>query len=304
VTVVEVDGRRLALSNLDKLLWPLSGTRKRDLISYYAEVASVLLPHLAGRPLTIRRFPDGVAGVSWHQNECRGEPDWFPVFETTGRGGRHLRFCMVDGRAPLVWLANQAAVELHPFLWRVEVPRRPLALVFDLDPGPPAGALEAARVALHLRHLLGELSLDAFVNASGSLGLHVRVPLEEPSGSTKQLARRIAAALTSRHPDEVVAEMRREARVGKVYVDWLQNDPSRQTVAPYSMRGMPWPTVAAPLTWEEVEEAVADEQPERLTILAEEIPARLERYGDLFEPLLRAERELGLLGDDSARPTA
>jgi bifunctional non-homologous end joining protein LigD len=291
VSVVEVDGRRLTLSNLDKLLWPASGSTKGDLIRYYTDVAPVLLPHLSGRPLTVRRFPDGVDGVNWHQNECRGEPDWFPVFETTGRGGRRLRFCMVDGKAALVWLANQAALELHPFLWRIEMPRRPLSLVFDLDPGPPAGAIEAARVALHLRELLEELGLDALVNASGSSGLHVRVPLEQPS-STKQLARRIAEAVATRHPDEVVAEMRRESRVGKVYVDWLQNDPSRQTVAPYSLRGMPWPTVAAPLTWREVEEAVADGQPERLTILAEEIPARLERYGDLFEPLLHADRGL------------
>jgi bifunctional non-homologous end joining protein LigD len=289
VSVVEVEGRRIALSNLDKVLWPASGTTKRQLIRYYTDVAPVLLPHLAGRPLTVRRFPDGVDGVSWHQNECRGEPDWFPVFETTGRAGRTLRFCMVDGHAALVWLANQAAVELHPFLWRVEAPRRPLALVFDLDPGPPAGLIETARVALKLRELLLELKLGAFINSSGSLGLHVRVPLEEQI-STKALARRIAQALSARHPDAVVAEMRREARVGKVYVDWLQNDPSRQTVAPYSIRGMAWPTVAAPLAWEEVERAAADEQPEHLVVLAGDIPARLERYGDIFEPLLRAER--------------
>jgi bifunctional non-homologous end joining protein LigD len=284
VSVVEVDGRRLVLSNLDKVLWPANGATKKDLIRYYADVGPVLLPHLAGRPLTVRRFPDGVEGVSWHQNECRGEPEWFPVFETTGRGGRPLRFCMVDGLAALVWLANQAAIELHPFLWRVDAPRQPEAIVFDLDPGPPAGTFEAARVALRLRGLLSELGLEAFVNSSGSLGLHVRVPLAQP-GSTKDLARRIAQTLASRHPDAIVAEMRRGARVGKVYVDWLQNDPTRQTVAPYSLRGVPWPTVAAPLTWDEVAEAVADERPERLTILAEDVTDRLERHGDLFAPL-------------------
>jgi bifunctional non-homologous end joining protein LigD len=298
VSVVEVEGRRLTVSNLDKVLWPASGCTKGDLIRYYVEVAGTLLPHLAGRPLTIRRFPDGVEGVSWHQNECRGQPEWFPVFDTIGRGGRALRFCMVDGPAALVWLANHAAVELHPFSWRVEMPRRPLGLVFDLDPGPPAGAVDAARVAVALRDLLAELGL-ALVNSTGSLGLHVRVALERP-GPTKELARRIAEALAERHPDDVVAEMRRAARAGKVYVDWLQNDPSRQTVAPYSVRGMPWPTVAAPLTWDEVESAVAREQPERLTVLVEDIPARLDRYGDLFEPLLRTERALGL-GGDAAR---
>jgi bifunctional non-homologous end joining protein LigD len=290
VSVVDVEGRRLRLSNLDKVLWPAAGFTKGQLIAYYADVAPVLLPHLAGRPLTTRRFPDGVDGVSWHQNECRGEPEWFPVFETSGRGGRRLRFCMVDGPASLLWLANQAAIELHPFLWRVERPRQPLSMVLDLDPGAPAGLLEAAQSALRLRALLEELELDAFVKSSGSLGLHVHVPLERPNES-KELARGIAEALAARHPNEVVAEMRRESRVGKVYVDWLQNDPTRQTVAPYSVRGMPWPTVAAPLIWDELDDAVAAKRPERLTILVGDIAGRLEQHGDIFEPLLEAEEE-------------
>jgi bifunctional non-homologous end joining protein LigD len=293
VSTVEVEGRRLALTNLDKVLWPETGFTKGDLITYYLEIAPVLLVHLAGRPVTTRRFPDGVEGVSWHQNECQGEPEWFPVFETTGRRGRPLRFCLVDGPAALLWLANRAAVELHPFLWRVELPRQPLSMVFDLDPGPPAGLLEAARVALRLRDLLDELGLAALVKASGSLGLHLHVPLEQPA-ETKELARGIAQALAERHPDEVVAEMPLGRRVGKVFVDWLQNDPTRQTVAPYSLRGMAWPTVAAPLRWEELEEAVANERPERLTVLAQDVVGRLEEHGDLFEPLLASERELGV----------
>jgi bifunctional non-homologous end joining protein LigD len=292
VSTVEVEGKRLALTNLDKLLWPDSGFTKGELITYYMDVAPVLLPHLAGRPVTTRRFPDGVDGVSWHQNECQGEPEWFPVFETTGRRGRPLRFCLVDGPASLLWLANRAAIELHPFLWRVELPRRPLSMVFDLDPGPPARLLEAARVALRLRDLLEELGLSALVKTSGSLGLHLHVPLEQP-GETKQLARGIAQALAERHPGEVVAEMPLKQRVGKVFVDWLQNDPTRQTVAPYSLRGMAWPTVAAPLRWEEVEEAAAKGRPERLTVLAQDVPTRLEEHGDPFEPLLAAERALG-----------
>lgn len=295
MSLVEVEGRKLALTNLDKVLWPRTGFTKGQLLAYYSEVARVLLPHLAGRPVTTRRFPDGVEAASWHQNECSGEPDWFPVFETTGRRGRRLRFCLVDGVAPLLWLANRAAIELHPFLWRIEEPRRPLSFVFDLDPGPPAGLLETARVALRLRELLEELGLTALVKASGSLGLHLHVPLEEP-GETKELARGIAEALSERHPGEVVADMRRELRLGKVYVDWLQNDPTRQTVAPYSLRGVPWPTIAAPLRWEEVEEAVAKEREEGLVVLAPNVAARLDRHGDLFEPLLAAERELGLDG--------
>ena len=292
---MEVEGRRLALTNFDKVLWPATGFTKGDLIAYYTEIAPVLLPHLAGRPLTTRRFPDGIDGPSWHQNECRGAPDWFPVFATTGRGGRLLRFCLVDGPASLLWLANRAAIELHPFLWRVELPRQPLSLVFDLDPGPPAGLLDAARVALLLRELLDELRLPALVKTSGSLGLHLHVPLERP-GPAKELAREVAQAAAERQPGQVVAEAGPANRVGKVYVDWLQNDPTRQTVAPYSMRGVPWPTVAAPVRWDEVEEAVAKEQEDMLRIFAPDVAGRLERHGDLFEPLLAAERAVGFDG--------
>ena len=287
MTTVEVEGRRLALTNLDKVLWPESGFTKGEMIAYYTEIASVLLPHLEGKPVTTRRFPDGVNGASWHQNECSGEPDWFPVFETSGRGGRRLRFCMVDGPASLLWLANRAAIELHPFQWRVELPRQPLSLVFDLDPGPPAGLVESARAALRLRELLEELDLAAFVKTSGSLGLHLHVPLER-SRATKELAHGVAQALAERHPREVVAEMPLRLRAGKVFVDWLQNDPTRQTVAPYSLRGLPWPTIAAPLRWDEVEEAVTKERPEVLTIVPQDLPARLDAHGDLFKPLLTA----------------
>jgi bifunctional non-homologous end joining protein LigD len=283
VTAVEIDGRRVALTNLDKVLWPSAGFTKRQLIEYYAEVAPVLLPHLDGRPLTIRRFPDGVDGPSWHQNECRRHPPWFPVFETTGREGRLLRFCMVDGRAALVWLANQAAIELHPFSWRVDAPRVPTQLVFDLDPGAPADVVSAARVALALRDLLAELGLDAYVKSSGSLGLHVHVPLEAPLPDAKGFAHDVARTLETRRPADVVAEMSKSLRAGKVYVDWLQNDPTRQTVAPYSLRGLEWPTVAMPLTWDEVEHAAAAGRADVLTFLAADVAARLERYGDLFE---------------------
>jgi bifunctional non-homologous end joining protein LigD len=279
VSTISVEGRRLALTNLDKVMWPETGFTKAQLIEYYVSVAPVLLPHLAGRPLTLRRFPDGVDGISWHQNECQGEPDWFPVFETEGRGGRKLRFCTVDGLPALVWLVNQAAVELHPFLWRIDRPREPTQIVFDLDPGPPAGLVECARVALALRPLLEELDLEPLVKTSGSLGLHVHTPLSEPR-ETKALARRLAVRLAEERPDEVVAEMRRAARAGRVFVDWLQNDPTRQTVAPYSLRGTAIPTVAMPLRWEELEE-----RPDLLVFTPEDVLARIARDGDLFRPV-------------------
>jgi bifunctional non-homologous end joining protein LigD len=282
VTRIAVGGRDVELTNLDKVLWPETGFTKGQLIQYYVDLAPVLLPHLENRPLTLRRFPDGIGGVSWHQNECRREPPWFPVFETTGRGGRRLRFCMVDGAAALVWLANQAAVELHPFSWRTDKPRVPTQLVFDLDPGPPADLVTTATVALALRELLDELGLTAFVKTSGSLGLHVHVPLAAPLDAPKEFARDVGRALAARRPTEVVAEMRKDVRAGKVYVDWLQNDPTRQTVAPYSLRGLPWPTVAAPLLWDEVEEAATTRRGELLVVTEADVRARIERHGDLF----------------------
>jgi bifunctional non-homologous end joining protein LigD len=283
MTVVEVDGRELALTNLEKVLWPEARFTKAQMIEYYVAVAPTLLPHLAGRPLTLRRFPDGVDGVSWHQNECQGQPDWLPVYETRGRGGRPVRFCLVDGLAALVWLANRAAVELHPFLWRVDAPREPTQVVFDLDPGPPAG-LSSRRASRRLRPLLGELGFDPHVKTSGSLGLHVQAPLAEPLDA-KRLARKLAERLAVLEPELVVAEMRRSARAGRVYVDWLQNDPSRQTVAPYSLRGVPWPTVATPVDWEEVERAAEERRPELLVFTAADVPERIERGGDLFAAL-------------------
>jgi len=284
MTVVHIEGRGLKLTNLDKVLWPEAGFTKAELIDYYVSIAPVLLPHLAGRPLTLRFFPDGVEGVSWHQNECQREPPWFPVYETRGRGGRPLRFCMVDGLPALVWLANMAAIELHPFLWRVDAPRRPTQIVFDLDPGPPAGLVESARVALALRAELDELGLEPYVKTSGSLGLHVHAPLPELT-ETKGAARAIAERLAAERPDEVVAEMRRSARSGKVFVDWLQNDPGRQTVAPYSLRGVALPLVATPVEWEEVEQAASERRPELLVFTAADVLERVKRDGDLFEAL-------------------
>jgi bifunctional non-homologous end joining protein LigD len=292
--MVEIDGRRLVLSNLEKVLWPEHGMTKGEMLDYYARIAPTLLAHLRGRPVTLRRFPDGVDGVSWHQNECRGEPEWLTVHETAGRGGRRLRFCVVDDLAALMWVANQAAIEIHPFLWDVADSRRPLGAVFDLDPGPPAGLVDCARVALRLRELLEGLGLESFAKTSGSLGLHVHVPLGTPhdAAATKAFARLVARILATERPDDVVAEMRKSDRRGKVYVDWLQNDATRQTVAPYSLRGLPVPTVATPVTWEEVERAVDADDPGAVTFLPGDVLERVERLGDLFAPVRGLRQQL------------
>jgi bifunctional non-homologous end joining protein LigD len=193
-----------------------------------------------------------------------------------------------------VWVANQAAIELHPFQWVVAAPRRPTTLVFDLDPGPPAGLVECARVALHLRKLLMEIGLASFAKTSGSLGLHLHVPLGRPHDAErlKAIARGFGTVLADRFPELVVAEVKKAERPGKVYLDWLQNDATRQTVAPYSLRGSPWPTVAAPVTWAEVERAAADARPESLIFLAEHVVERLRRDGDLFADVLGLEQSL------------
>jgi bifunctional non-homologous end joining protein LigD len=294
VGVVEIGGHRLALGNLNKVLWPENGMTKGQMLDYYARIAPALLPHLRGRPVTLRRFPDGVDGVSWHQNECKGEPDWFTVHETPGRGGRRLRFCVVDDLASLMWVGNQAAIEIHPFLWNVADSRRPLEAVFDLDPGPPAGLVDSARVALRLRELLADVGLESFAKTSGSLGVHVHVPLGTPhdAAATKAFARLVARILAAERPDEVVSEMRKSGRPSKVYVDWLQNDSTRQTVAPYSLRGLALPTVATPMTWEEAEQAVAADDPEVLTFLPDDVLERVERVGDLFAPVRGLRQQL------------
>jgi bifunctional non-homologous end joining protein LigD len=299
MTAIEVDGRSVAVTNLDKILWPDTGTTKGEFLQYYIRVAPTLLAHLQGRPLTLRRFPDGVDGVSWHQNECKGEPEWLTVFETTGRGGRVLRFCMVEDLASLMWVANQAALELHPFSWHVDAPRRPTQVIFDLDPGPPAGLVACANLALELRALLSDLGLICVAKSSGSLGLHVHVPLREPHdpNDVKTFAKRIARALSARSPDAVVAEAQKSQRAGKIYVDWLQNDPTRQTVAPYSLRGVRLPTVAAPLTWGEVEHAAMVGDASGLTVLSADLDDRLKQHGDLFRPLLEVEQELPVLDE-------
>jgi bifunctional non-homologous end joining protein LigD len=294
MTSFRIGERRIVLSNLDKVLWPEHGMTKGQMLDYYARVAATLLPHLRGRPVTLRRFPDGVDGVTWHQNECRGEPEWLSVHETSGRGGRRLRFCVLDDLASLMWVVNQAVIEIHPFLWSVTASRKPLEVLFDLDPGPPAGLVDCACVALRLRELLAEVGLESFPKTSGSLGLHVHVPVGTPQdgAATKAFARIVARFLASERPDAVAAGMRKAERPGKVYVDWLQNDPSRQTVAPYSLRGLAVPTVATPVTWDEVAQAVEADDPGSLTFLPGDVLDRVDRLGDLFAPVRGLRQQL------------
>lgn len=291
---IDVEGRTVALTNLDRVLWPRAGFAKGDMVDYYRRVASVVLPHVARRPMTLGRFPNGVDGKGWAQTECRGRPDWMATAEVTIAGGRVRNYCLVDDAPSLLWAANQGTIELHPFLATADAPDEPLVVVFDLDPGPPATVIECCRVALWLRDALERHGLEAFPKTTGSAGLHVYVPLNSPHtfARTKAFARAVAADLAAEHPDHVVDVQATAARRGKVLVDWGQNDARRSTVAPYSLRAMPLPFVSTPLEWGEVERALRRGRPELLRFEAGDVLRRIERDGDLFDPVTRLRQRL------------
>jgi bifunctional non-homologous end joining protein LigD len=292
---VEVEGRTLKLSNLDKVLYPRTGTTKGEVLHYYATVAPVLLPHLADRAVTRIRWPHGVAAPSFFEkNVPAGTPSWVRTVTVPTTGSRTaskqegtLTFPIVDDVATLTYLVNLAALELHVHQWRVDAAGDPIGadrVVIDLDPGEPAGLHECARVALLARERLAELGLPCTPVLSGSKGLHLyaRLPEPTPSDEASALAKDVAEQLQREHPRLVTATMAKARRTGKVFFDWSQNAGSKTTVCPYSLRGRERPTVAAPVTWAEVEAGAED--PLALAQLGfEEVLDRVAEHGDLFE---------------------
>lgn len=287
---VDIEGRSLRLSNLDKVLWPETGFTKGQMIDYYIRSAPVLLPHVADRPLTLARFPDGVDGPGWYQTDCPHPPPWVPTLPVPSPGGRGRGrdYCLVNDLPALVWVANLGSVELHPLLSCRDDLRTPTMVIFDLDPGPPARLLDCAAVALLLRDVLGGLGLVSCPKTSGSWGMHVCVPLNSPVGydETKAFARAVASLLTARHPDRVIARSDRAARAGLVFVDWGQNHANKSTAGVYSLRAQPHPLVSAPLSWDEVDAAVASGDEAALLFDAGRVLDRIDRRGDLFRPVL------------------
>jgi len=285
-----VDGRELALTNLDKLLYPLAGVRKRDVIAYYDAIAPVLLAHLAGRPLTVTRYPDGVDGKAFFQKQSPAHrPAWVATTPVTVSSRGRIDFTLAGDRATLIWLANLAALELHVPLARVPALDRPSAAVFDLDPGPPATIVECARVALWLHGMFERLGLRCFAKTSGSKGLQVYVPLgggEVTYEQTKAFAHRVATLLEQAEPGLAVSRMTKSLRAGKVLIDWSQNDERKTTVCVYSLRARERPTVSTPLEWEEVEATLRSGDPESLAFEADAVLARVRDRGDLFAPVL------------------
>ena len=291
---VEVDGRTLTISNLGKVLYPDTGTTKGEVLHYYAQVAPVLLPHLADRAVTRIRWPNGTAGSSFFEkNAPLGAPDWLRTADvpTSGsrgesRHGDRILFPVVDSLAALTYLANLASLELHVHQWRVEADGQPLnpdRMVIDLDPGHPAGLHECARVALLVRERLAGLGLSSAPVTSGSKGLHLYAPMPGTltADQVREAAKQIAEDLEKKHPDLVVSQMTKAKRPGKVLLDWSQNTGSKTTICPYSLRGKNRPYVAAPRTWSEVEEG-ADELGALGQLTWTEVLARVDEHGDLF----------------------
>jgi bifunctional non-homologous end joining protein LigD len=287
---VLVEGRRLKISNWDKVLFPKTGFTKGDLISYYARIAPVVLPHLRDRPLTLKRYPNGVEAKYFYEKQSPSHrPDWVQ----TARIG-DVEYTLAQDRPTLVWLANLADIELHTSLAYAQAPEQPTMLVFDLDPGEPAGIVECCEVARVLHGLFEQLGLGSFAKTSGSKGLQVYVPLNVRTSyeQTKPLARRIAELLEQRMPELVVSRMTKRLRPGRVLVDWSQNDAHKTTVTVYSVRARERPTVSTPVTWEEVARCL-DERDERLlTFEVPEVLTRAAEEGDLFAPVASLRQEL------------
>ena len=278
----------LRITKPDRVLWPMGGLTKRWMLGYYAEVAPLLLRHVADHPVTLHRFPEGVDGPHWYQTRAPSHPDWVrTVTFRPERSGKVFDVVVIDDAPSLLWAAQIGGIEIHPYLGTSGDLEHPTLAVFDLDPGPGCDILDVARVALDVRDVLDALDVTSFVKTSGQKGLHVLVPLDRSQtyDEVKPFARAIAALLTNERADAVTDNMAKHARDGKVLIDWSQNDAGKSTVAPYSLRGTRVPLVSMPMTWDEVESAVEDGVRRRFVFTADDSLARIERVGDLLSPM-------------------
>jgi bifunctional non-homologous end joining protein LigD len=296
--MVNVDGRELKLTNLDKVLYPQSGWTKAQVIDYYARAADVLIPHLENRPLTLKRYPDGVETKPFFEKKCPSHaPDWVERAEVPSEKGP-ISFCLCNEPATLVWLGNLADLEFHPLLSHAPELERPTAVAFDLDPGEGVDLIDCCQVAVWIRGLLERFELSSYPKVSGKKGLHLFVPLngKQTYEQTKPFARGVAEALSGRFPDQVTATMSKAERKGKVFVDWSQNDFHKTTLGVYSLRAVDPPRVSVPIEWSEVEAALESRDLEQLQFSPEDALARVEERGDLFAPVLSERQQLPDLG--------
>jgi bifunctional non-homologous end joining protein LigD len=295
-TTLEVEGKSVPVSNLDKIYYPKTGFTKGEMLAYYIKIGSLLLPHLKGRPLTMKRYPNGVEAPFFYEKQC---PQPRPSFVETCQVARHhgpgsIRYCLVNNLPTLVWVANLGNLELHTFLAKAPPIHQPTQIVFDLDPGPPANAVQCAQVALWLKEMFDNLGLEIFVKSSGSKGMQVYIPLNTPTNykETGPFAHAVAQTLEKVHPELVVSDMKKELRHGKVLVDWSQNSETKATVCVYSLRAKDRPFVSMPLEWTEVEKCLKKRDPSLIFFEAGAALKRVEKKGDLFAPVLTIKQKL------------
>jgi bifunctional non-homologous end joining protein LigD len=295
-STIEIQGKQLKLSNLEKVLYPATGFNKQQIIDYYVRIAPAMLPHLEDRPLTRKRYPNGVDEEFFYEkNAPQHRPDWVKTVPVWSEGNRRMvHYILANDLPTLVWLANLAAIELHPSLSLAEDIACPTMMVFDLDPGPPATIVQCCQVGMWLREIFEHFNLQSFPKTSGSKGLQLYVPLNTPTSydETKTFSRALAQLLEHDHTDMVVSDMSKKLRTGKVFVDWSQNDEHKTTIAVYSLRARERPTVSTPVTWDEVERALKQKDPALLVFEAMQTVKRVEKMGDLFAPLLTLKQRL------------
>ena len=294
--VVDIAGKHLKLSNLDKVLYPDAGFTKGQVIDYFVRVAPVLLPHLHGRALTMKRYPNGVSGQFFYEKNCpEHRPEWVKTARVWSSGNnKWMNYCMAEDLPTLVWAANLADLELHTSLSRSKDVLRPTFLIFDLDPGAPANIVQCCQVGLWVRDIFSQLGLKSFAKTSGSKGMQIYVPLNTVATyeQTKAFAHEMARLLERQHPALVVSDMKKELRTGKVFVDWSQNDDHKTTICVYSLRAKERPTVSTPLKWEEVERCLKKSDPTLLVYESDQVLERVAKYGDLFEPVLKLKQKM------------
>lgn len=296
---IELGGKEVKITHPEKVLFPKAGFTKGQVIDYYARIAPVLLPHLKDRPLTMKRYPNGVDGPFFYEKRCPSyRPDWVQTAHVESKSDDGpIDYCVINDLASLVWAANLADLELHTNLSRRQDVDCPTMVVFDLDPGAPATIVECARVGSWLHATLDKLGLKSFAKTSGSKGLQIYVPLNTRTtfDATKTFAHKLAEALEKENPDLVVSRMNKNLREGKILVDWSQNDRHKTTVCVYSLRAKERPTVSTPVTWDEVERLTKTKKSESLSFVTDEVLRRVEKFGDLFEPVLKLKQKLPAL---------
>ena len=294
--IVEIDGRQLKLTNLDKIFYPSTGFTKGQVIDYYARIAPVLVPHLKNKPLTLKRYPNGVNEPPFFEkNATKHRPDWVKTVPVWSEGNqRDVNYILCNDLPTLIWVANLASIELHPSLSLAQDIMCPRSIVFDLDPGPPANIVQCCQVAVWLREVFEHFKLQSFPKTSGSKGMQIYVPLNTKTSydETKPLAHALARLLENEHRDLVVSDMKKAMRTNKIFVDWSQNDDHKTTVSVYALRARERPTVSTPITWDEVERCLKKKDPKLLVFEAHQTLDRVEKTGDLFAPLLQLKQKL------------